>query len=33
MSAMCTEFARDFCCYQAHRLMCGILPEVDALGV
>lgn len=33
MSAMCTEFASDFCCYQAGCLMCGILPEVDALGV
>ncbi len=33
MSAMCTEFASDFCCYQAHCLMRDVLPEIDALGV
>lgn len=33
MSAMCTEFANDGCRYRAHCLMCGILPEADALGV
>lgn len=33
MSAMCTEFASDFCCYQAHRLICVVISEADALGV